>query len=188
VDTAFAQALEPWHDFYAAVSAAAATLVGLLFVSLSVNLKLFTGDEHADSRAIAIETFANFVYVLSIALVLLIPDVSPSGVGITFGIFGVMGTLTTVRRLSSASRRWRRRHARRLTYWRFISARFILPLVSYLSLLVIATMLWSGNTEALSWLLFVIFTLLISAAQNAWDLLIGLASNDASGQDEWDGG
>jgi hypothetical protein len=35
---AFTQAVEGWHDFYLMIGTAAATLVGLLFVSLSLNV------------------------------------------------------------------------------------------------------------------------------------------------------
>lgn len=170
----FAQAIQPWQAFYAAVSGATATLVGLLFVSLSLNLDLVAGKEHADTRTLAIQTFSNFIYVLAISLVFLIPNPSPSGLGITFLIFGALGTIDVVRSIVSGAHgggyRWRTR-AQRL---RFIGGRYLLLLASYLTLALVAIDLWTGDTSNLGWVLFVIFSLLISGTVTAWNLLIGL--------------
>jgi hypothetical protein len=51
---AFAQAIEGWHDFYLMVGTAAATLVGLLFVSLSLNVDVITREANADLRVLAV--------------------------------------------------------------------------------------------------------------------------------------
>src|SRR5690606_38323563 len=112
------QAIESWNTFYTAVSAASATLVGLLFVSLSVNLKLVTGEQHAEIRALAIQTFTNFTYVLIISLIFLIPNPSPSGVGITFLIFGALGTVSVIRAIMTTARQ--RKHTWHTTaqHWR----------------------------------------------------------------------
>ena len=40
---ALAELLKGWESFYLAVATAAATLMGLLFVALSVNLRLLRG-------------------------------------------------------------------------------------------------------------------------------------------------
>ncbi len=168
------QAIEPWHEFYAAVSAAAATLVGLLFVSLSLNLKLVTGEQHAEIRALAIQTFVNFTYVLIISLIFLIPNLSPSGVGITFSIFGVLGTVSVVRAIIATTRE-RKRHWRTTTqYWRFVAGRFVLPLAAYIVLTLIAILFWTGSTDRVDWMVFVIFSLLGSAISVAWDLFLEL--------------
>ena len=177
------QAIEPWHDFYTAISAAAATLVGLLFVSLSLNLKLVTGDEHAEIRALAAQTFANFIYVLILSLILLIPNPSSSSIGITFLIFGALGLVSVARAIMTTARKKEQVRQTMIQSWRFIAGRFILPLLAYLSLMVIAILLWSGNTKSLSWMLFVIFSLLGSAISVAWDLFLelGRGSVDESG-------
>lgn len=180
----FEQAIEPWHDFYTAVSAATATLVGLLFVALSVNLKLVTGEQHAEIQALAIQTFTNFTYVLIISLIFLIPDLSSSGAGFTFLIFGALGTVSAFRAILTTARQRKRTWHTTAQYWRFIAGRFILPLVAYLVLSITAILLWIGDTGALPWMLFVIFSLLGSALSVAWDLFLelGRGSVDESGK------
>ena len=60
----FANVIEGWHDFYMMVGAAASTLVGLLFVSLSLNVEVITHEANADLRELAIQTFTNFLNVI----------------------------------------------------------------------------------------------------------------------------
>ncbi len=168
------QTIEPWHEFYTAVSAAAATLIGLLFVSLSLNLKLVTGEQHTEIRALAIQTFVNFTYVLIISLIFLIPNLSPSGAGITFSIFGMLGTVSVVRAIIATTRERRRHWRATAQYWRFVAGRFVLPLAIYIVLTVTAIFLWTGSTDRIDWMVFVIFSLLGSAISVAWDLFLEL--------------
>ena len=63
-----------WHDFYLTAGAAAAALIGLLFVGISINLDEFTTDEGTGIRVLGEQAFANFVFVLLIALFVLVPD------------------------------------------------------------------------------------------------------------------
>lgn len=173
----------PWHDFYTAVSAAAATLVGFLFVSLSLNLKLVTGEEHAEIRALAAQTFTNFTYILIIGLILLIPDPSPSSMGITFLIFGILGVASVARAVRTTTSVRKRAPHSTIRYWRHLAGQYIFPLLAYLSLIVVAILLWTGDTGVLPWMLFVIFSLLGSAISVAWDLFLelGRGAVDESG-------
>jgi hypothetical protein len=173
------QAIEPWRDFYAAVSATAGTLVGLLFVSPSLNLKLVTGEQHAEIRALSIQTFVNFTYVLIISLIFLIPNLSSSGAGITFSIFGVLGTVSVVRAIIATTRQRRRHWRTTAQYWRFVAGRFVLPLTAYIVLTVTAILLWTGSTDRIDGMVFVIFSLLGSAISVAWDLFLELGRRSA---------
>ena len=65
----FAQAIEGWHDFYMMIGAAASTLVGLLFVSLSLNVDVITHEANTDVRELAIQTFTSFLNVIMLAVV-----------------------------------------------------------------------------------------------------------------------
>ncbi len=51
---AFTQAVTGWHDYYQVIGDAAAALMGLLFVSLSLNAGVITRKTNADLRALAI--------------------------------------------------------------------------------------------------------------------------------------
>src|SRR5437762_13927998 len=75
-----AATLAGWHALYVTVAAAAATLVGLLFVGLSLHIRVVVA--HPDVRSLARVTLTDFVVVLLVALLLL----SPAGGVQTAGI------------------------------------------------------------------------------------------------------
>src|SRR5438309_5043249 len=67
-----------WHDFYIVAGAASATLVGLLFVGLSLHLQIVVSA--LEVRSLARVTLANFGAVLVVALFMVIPQ-GPSAAG-----------------------------------------------------------------------------------------------------------
>jgi hypothetical protein len=79
----FSVAVAGWHDSYILVGTAAATLVGLLFVSLSLNANEIAREANADLRVLAAQTFTSFLIVVMLAVVFLIPAtlVLPAGTG-----------------------------------------------------------------------------------------------------------
>ena len=50
-----------WHDFFLLAGTAAVTLLGLLFVALSLHLDLLVCNEGAYLKAIALEAFFSFI-------------------------------------------------------------------------------------------------------------------------------
>src|ERR671920_1536907 len=92
VEDRFADLAE-WHDFFAAVAGVAATLVGLLFVALALNPAVMADHGPAGLRTWAGQTFYNFLIVLAVALVVLIPDADRLGLGLTLFILGVWGVV-----------------------------------------------------------------------------------------------
>jgi hypothetical protein len=166
---AFAQAIEGWHDFYMMVGTAAATLIGLLFVSLSLNVDVITREENADLRVLASQTFMSFLNVTMLAVLFLIPNQVPPGLGLPLlGVSGY-GLYGTVRRLLKT------RHARPRTWGRgSMTHRFVIPAICFLALLVVAASVLLGQTGGLYWLVPVMILLVVAASRNAWDLLMGL--------------
>src|SRR6266436_3131361 len=76
----FAQALQSWHDFYLTAGAASATLVGLLFVGLSLHIRVVVA--HTDVRALARVTLTNFFVIVLISLSILIPTSSATNIAL----------------------------------------------------------------------------------------------------------
>jgi len=65
--------LEAWHDFFLLAGTAAVTLVGLLFVALSLNLDVLIHDTKAHLLQHARSTLLSFTYVLFVSLIALVP-------------------------------------------------------------------------------------------------------------------
>lgn len=87
MDDRFA-ALAEWHDFFAAVAGVAATLVGLLFVALALNPRIMADASPAGLRIWAAQTFHDFLTVLVVALIVLIPDAEAVGLGVPLLLLG----------------------------------------------------------------------------------------------------
>jgi uncharacterized membrane protein len=165
VEDRFAAVAE-WHDFFAAVAGVAATLVGLLFVSLALNPAVMADDGPAGLRTWAGQTFHNFLVVLVIALVVLIPETGPLGLGVPLlilGIWGVARVVADARRVrSDPDPEW---------HGRSVLTRFASPLVGYAIAVWVGAQILRGDADAVGWLVATVFFLMMSAAGNCWDLL-----------------
>ena len=100
----FSQLVHEWQIFYATIATAAATLVGLLFVAMSLNVRMFTGNKNIGLKKLAILTLTNFLYIIIFALIFLIPRQGPIGLGLPLmcnGFAGLMSTIPHLRTLLS---------------------------------------------------------------------------------------
>jgi hypothetical protein len=80
--------MHPWFEFYAVIGGAAAALLGLLFVTISINAAATLGVGHENSKRLAEQAFQNYLFVLLISLLALFPDMTIS----TFGVVALCGT------------------------------------------------------------------------------------------------
>lgn len=163
--TPFTQQVQDWQMFYATVAAACATLTGLLFVALSINLDLLRRDSEA--LWVAQQAFGEFLLVLMVALVFLIPHLGPLGLGVALLSLGAAYTLSIATRFLNTVRRPRRKQ----TVGAFFRG-FGLSLAGCLGVIIIGVFMLLGYAEALYGLVFMLTALLASASENAWSLLV----------------
>jgi hypothetical protein len=169
VDTsAFQAAVGSWHDFYLALASAAAALLGLLFVGVSINLSTITAAERVDLRTRANLAFSNLLYLLGLSLILLIPNNDAGSLAISFTVVAALGLLRIVRRVlglvRAKGRLWTQRDTLRRLAWTFVA--------DVLLLYIAASLASSGDGRWLLALTIVDFVLLIGAADVSWDLLV----------------
>jgi uncharacterized iron-regulated membrane protein len=156
-----------WHDFYVTMGTASASLIGLLFVSLSLNLDVITGESRDDLRAFAEQAFNSFSSVLLIAVFFLIPEHAPGVLGGLYVLLGVIGGYRMLRRAPAVWRGRRRDRLGEAAFWRFV-----LPAAAVLGLVAAGFGLLLDQPNAPYWLVAVIIGLLMSAARSSWDLLV----------------
>src|SRR5438045_3399996 len=164
----FAALAPRWHDFYLTAGAAAATLIGLLFVGISINLDEFATDEGTGIRVLAEQAFSNFVFVLLIALFVLIPDQDQQSLTAELAFIGALGTIRILRRVSA----FRREQADPVGGWRHTVRRLGLSAGASVGAVGVAAIVSSNPISAFYWLVAVVLIYLTSAADSAWDLLI----------------
>ncbi|HEV8537264.1 MAG TPA: hypothetical protein VGR87_16285 [Candidatus Limnocylindria bacterium] len=63
-----------WHDFNVALVTAAAGLLGLLFVALSIHIRALTNARNAELRSVARTVFLGYVVALAIGFLALVPQ------------------------------------------------------------------------------------------------------------------
>jgi hypothetical protein len=170
----FTLAVAGWHDFYIMIGTAAATLIGLLFVGLSLNADMITRKENADLRILAAQTFTDFILVLMFAVLFLIPLQGPRGLGLPLlGIDGI-GLYVTVRRFLEM-----RRSQPRVWGRSGLVRRFAIPMICFTTLMIIAVTVLLGEPRGLYWLVPVMILLIWDACMNAWDLVLRLREQPA---------
>ena len=165
---AFSAVVLSWHDFFLAAAGASAALLGLLFVGVSINLAAIAADERVDLRARAAQAFANLVFVLLIALIMLIPGNDPRWLAVGLGVVAAVALARVAINLLGLVRA--RAHARD----RYSTLRRIgWTAVANVVLAFTAWRLWDsdGSANVIGNLVIVVFVLLIGAADIAWEML-----------------
>jgi hypothetical protein len=164
-----------WHDFYIVAGAAAATLVGLLFVGLSLHLRAVLS--RSEVRSLARVTLANFGLILFVSLFMVVPQgasaVSPQLIG--SGVF----TLSVIAPSLVAARRSRTRTLRPYQ----LVLRFGFSVLGCVGVIIAGALLGRGSDDAaLGWLAAVTFALLVVSLRNSWDLLVSVGAATLDGQ------
>ncbi|HEV2650000.1 MAG TPA: hypothetical protein VGU69_01980 [Rhizomicrobium sp.] len=160
-----------WHDFYQMIGATAATLLGLLFVSVSLNAETIMGPEHVHSRRIAEQAFQSYLALVFVSLMVFFPRISVEGFAQSLlwfaGIFGgwtIIRTVQVVRHPSPGQSMIR-------------SLRRYLPSLIGFAMLFLAglEMLFMHNDESITCGVASML-LLGSATVVSWELLINIAA------------
>jgi hypothetical protein len=167
--------LQTWQPFYMTVAAVCATLTGLLFVALSLNVDLIKRAENAERMWLARQTFSEFLLVLMVALIFLIPGLGSVGLGASLFCLGGAWTLSTSNVLLQNFRQ------RKMGVNLFLRA-YGLSLAGTIGVIIIALCMFLGIAGALYGLVFMLAALLASASRNAWSLLVEIRAGETSTQ------
>jgi hypothetical protein len=183
MDQPFAQALSEWSAYYALMGGAAATLLGLLFVAVSLRLDIFRRREVADVRDFAAFTLATFLVALAVAALALAPHLTQRFLMwalLTIGVGGLVVFAAILRvwvRLNPGSPDSRPGYSP--AAWRDWA--YLLAVCGpYLGMLAVAWLLWQERPGALGGLALVEAYLLGIGTVSAWVMLSHVGSSSAS--------
>jgi len=166
MDNEFAAAIARWQNFESLAGSIAATLLGLLFVAVSIRPALFGQEEHPALLSIAAKSLGLFMLVIMIALAFQIPDIRPRGMGIVLAALAVISMVNTMHHVAVM---------RRISHeWGplFLARRILLPTLGYVLLLAASAAMYNGDVEWLAVLAITQMLFLFTGTHNAWDLLI----------------
>lgn len=162
----FTEILRDWQMFYATVAAACATLTGLLFVALTLNADILRRAENAHFVDMARQAFSEFILVLIVALVFLVPHQSPVGLGVALIALSTGYAVATGKYLRDVLRK-----RRYLPAGRFFLRGLVLSLAGYVGVLAVGIAVLLHWWFALYVLVFMLAAALVAASRYAWFLL-----------------
>jgi hypothetical protein len=157
---------EAWHDFYLMAGTAAVTLVGLLFVALSLHVEVLFKPEHRDFRELAAEAFQGYLYVLITALAFLIPVEHGAVLAFMYAAINVVMLVRTGIRAPVFFAAHRARGGSARKRWRF----FVPALAYLLGLLAVYQWATAGMQAGVGFFTPVVM-MLAASTRTAWDLL-----------------
>jgi hypothetical protein len=165
---AYAQMTQEWSGFFSALAQVSGGLAGLVFVALTFNSRTLGADGDPVLSTLARQTFGDFVVLLLVSLIMLVPHAS-------------MGSVALALFISSGLAAWRilgsllrlRRQLRRGS-WE-ITQRFLLSALGHALLAAVGVELLRGNPvpDRTGSLLFGgVIMLLLSGCRSAWLLVV----------------
>lgn len=166
-----------WSNFYITVATTAATVLGLLFVAVQFNLQRAPDEQPRLWLATARATWVVLASLFFVALVYLIPSLSPAdrvpGIAAALVVSGlrIVATWLPVRReITHQNMAGRRR-----TLWVVVG-----PLVLYAVLIISSIALARGQRVQVV-VGYVLIGLFALALRNSWDLLVELRVASSAG-------
>jgi hypothetical protein len=163
----FTAQLHEWQLFYSTVALASVTLAGLLFVSLSLHSESLKGRKDSLQMRLARGSFGDFLYVLMLGLVFLVPHQAPFGLAVALFVLGAARGLGLARQAVKTARN-RSSGEPAATVLRELA----LPALASLGLIVIGAEVLLGNYLSIYGLVLVVAALLATASWNAWLILV----------------
>jgi hypothetical protein len=158
-----------WHDYFGMLGGAAATLLGLLFVSVSLNAEIIFGSPHKLAMHLAQQAYHNYIIVFVVSLVAFFPEISNRSLGLVILIASAFYTVWLLIRFARAM-------AARLALENRVRAvrRYGLTLAGFVALLIGSRqMQLDGGRNML--VAVGGFILILAAIAISWELLVKLA-------------
>jgi hypothetical protein len=155
-----------WESFYVIIGTAAAALIGLQFVVMTLIAERPSSATPEGGAAFATPTVVHFCAVLLVSALLRVPWHATTAAAALWGTIGLAGVVYGL----VVMRRVRRQKVYRpdLEDWLFHA---LLPWGAYAMLLVSAVIAWSRVEEALFGVAAAILLLLFLAIHNVWDMV-----------------
>jgi hypothetical protein len=161
-------ALERWHDVYVLVGTAAATLVALLFVAISLGAGFLSAERAAPIRAYFSPVVVHFAAILTASALALAPEHTGGVVSFATASIAIIGLAVS---LFSTVQLLRNHWTNYLEDYLCYGA---LPAICYGALLVASWMILTNTGAALDVVAAALLFLLVVNIRNAWDLTLSM--------------
>ena len=160
----------PWHDFFILIGTAAATLIGAMFVVVSIGIGILSRDRVVAIRVFLTTTVVHLSTVLFGCALTMVPVLAPRWQAMIAGVAGLIGVGYSLHVISG----FRRHRGTVLSDWFWYA---VFPLAAYAVLAVAAALGLYDTTKGLDLFAAVLTVLLIAGIRNAWDMLVFLVTS-----------
>ena len=161
------EAFHAWHDFYVLLGTGAATLIGAMFVVVSIGSSFLTEKSEPQIRAFMSPTVIHLATVLLGSVLAMVPAPDGPAVSLGFALIGVAGLLYSGRiGLDIAGRA--DFFVDRIWYG-------VIPMVGYAMILAASVLLVLEKPGAFETLAVGLVLLLIASIRNSWDMIVFFA-------------
>jgi len=164
VSEIFTQTLKDWQNFYFMTGSASATLIGLMFVAISLGSGMINDNASLNIQLFVTPIVVHFTIVLTLTALMIIPSHTTTSLGGFLSLIGMLGSAYTLRLL------WLiRQHPERQSldtghyFWHGF-----FPMISFMSIFAAGASLFVSEWRTLDLLALVVILLLISGVRNAW--------------------
>jgi hypothetical protein len=162
--------IAPWHEFYALLGTAAAALIALLFVAVSISTSVLTPDPESRRNTSTYLSPVVFHYanLLFLSLIALIPTQTSESFALVIGVAGAASVIYSIVIAVRVHRNSISDLADRLCYG-------AIPALCYAMGPVATLLLFEEKPAGLDVLAGAALSLLVINIRNAWDLMISIA-------------
>ena len=161
--------MDEWHDFFLSAAGASATLAGLVFVGLSINLSMILANPAYGLSGRALEALVLLMAVLIVTCLLLVPAQGMVIAGVEVLAVGVADWVAIVVIHLLHLRNWQSLEV--YLRWNFVG-RVVLGQAATLPFVVAGIAVLSWGVGGLYWLVAGMILSLVTAVAEAWILLV----------------
>lgn len=161
----FSSHVEGWRDFFTLSGTAAATIIGLLFVAVTLRQDIRNAPANSLLRTMVAQNFTNLMAVLLFSLYFMVPDMGRTGMG-----WSLLLT-ATVPLMGIPRAWWRLRNDDQMTLDAAVWT-FLVPALCYIGTIGIAIAIFFRDDTEMAWFVPVIAFLVAIPTRNAWELLM----------------
>lgn len=170
MNDAFAETLQSWQTFYFTTGGASATLVGLMFVALSLGMNLISEVSISSFELFVTPSIFYFVSAMLVSLLMLIPNHAPILLAGIIGVIGLVCLIRTARFAWKLTQIAKQNQDFNIADW---LGQVITPVVNYLLLVAVAVCFGINQWSlALTLLWIAVLLLMICGIANTWSLVV----------------
>lgn len=169
----FEEYLSGWTWFYAMVGGASATLLGLLFVSLSVHAITIKRGENEHFMRLARLTLSNYLMLITLSALMLVPKNPRAVLMVTILVVAIVGLFWALK-LGWGIHKMTGEDSES----KFIRRSFRMTFMCYGLMFLAGAAVESSLPMPLHFMLAPVINLLVTSVRNSWGLLLSLQPSD----------